>query len=42
VIHGDDRGPRSWNGVHVTHRTTVGELVDVDKYEQTSETSGPT
>jgi FAD/FMN-containing dehydrogenase len=30
VIHGDDRGPQSWTGVHVTHRTTVAELVDVD------------
>jgi hypothetical protein len=30
VIHWDDRGPQSWNGVHVTHRTTVAELIDVD------------
>lgn len=30
MIHWDDRGPQSWNGVHVTHRTTVGELIDVD------------
>src|SRR5215204_5407952 len=30
MIHWDDRGPQSWNGVHVTHRTTVAELVDVD------------
>jgi FAD/FMN-containing dehydrogenase len=29
-IHGDDRGPQEWTGVHVTHRTTVAELVDVD------------
>jgi FAD/FMN-containing dehydrogenase len=30
VIHWDDRGPQSWNGVHVTHTTTVAELIDVD------------
>jgi FAD/FMN-containing dehydrogenase len=30
VIHWDDRGSQSWNGVHVTHRTTVAELIDVD------------
>lgn len=30
MIHWDDRGPQSWNGVHVTHTTTVAELVDVD------------
>jgi hypothetical protein len=30
MIHWDDRGPQSWNGVHVTHRTTVAELIDVD------------
>jgi FAD/FMN-containing dehydrogenase len=30
VIHWDDRGPQSWTGVHVTHRTTVAELIDVD------------
>lgn len=30
MIHTDDRGPQSWNGVHVTHTTTVAELVDVD------------
>jgi FAD/FMN-containing dehydrogenase len=30
VIHWDDRGAQSWNGVHVTHRTTVAELIDVD------------
>jgi hypothetical protein len=30
MIHRDDRGPQSWNGVHVTHRTTVAELIDVD------------
>ena len=28
MIHWDDRGPQSWNGVHVTHRTTVAELID--------------
>jgi FAD/FMN-containing dehydrogenase len=30
VIHWDDRGAQSWTGVHVTHRTTVAELIDVD------------
>ncbi len=30
MIHADDRGPQAWNGVHVTHTTTVAELVDVD------------
>ena len=30
MIHTDDRGPQSWSGVHVTHATTVAELVDVD------------
>ena len=30
MIHCDDRGPQPWNGVHVTHRTTVAELIDVD------------
>ena len=30
MIHWDDRGPQSWNGAHVTHRTTVAELIDVD------------
>ncbi len=30
MIHCDDRGPQVWNGVHVTHRTTVAELIDVD------------
>jgi len=30
MIHSDDRGPQSWSGVHVTHRTTVAELIDVD------------
>jgi FAD/FMN-containing dehydrogenase len=30
MIHWDDPGPYSWTGVHVTHRTTVAELIDVD------------
>ena len=30
MIHWDDRGAQSWNGVHVTHTTTVAELIDVD------------
>jgi FAD/FMN-containing dehydrogenase len=29
MVHRDDRGPQSWNGVHVTHRT-VAEIFDVD------------
>ncbi|HEX6666294.1 MAG TPA: FAD-binding protein [Solirubrobacterales bacterium] len=30
MIHTDDRGSQEWNGVHVTHKTTVEEIVDVD------------
>jgi hypothetical protein len=30
MIHRDDPGPQPWHGVHVTHRTTVAELFDVD------------
>ena len=30
MIHRDDLGPQAWTGVHVTHRTTVAELFDVD------------
>ncbi len=30
MIHSDDRGPQSWSGAHVTHTTTVAELIDVD------------
>ena len=30
MIHWDDRGAQSWNGVHVTHKTRVAELIDVD------------
>jgi hypothetical protein len=30
MIHHDDPGPKSWNGAHVTHTTTVSELFDVD------------
>jgi hypothetical protein len=30
MIHSSDRGPQSWNGVHVTHRTTVAKLIDID------------
>jgi hypothetical protein len=30
VIHPDDQGPQAWNGVHVTHKTTVAELINVD------------
>lgn len=30
MIHRDDRGPQEWNGAHVTHKTTVAEIVDID------------
>lgn len=30
MVHRDDPGPKEWSGVHVTHRTTVAELFDVD------------
>lgn len=30
MIHPEGRGPQSWNGVHVTHETTVTEIFDVD------------
>jgi len=30
MVHRDDRGAQSWNGVHVTHRTTVAQIVDID------------
>jgi len=30
MIHPDDQGPQAWNGVHVTHKTTVAELINVD------------
>jgi FAD/FMN-containing dehydrogenase len=30
MVHPEGRGAQSWNGVHVTHRTTVAELFDVD------------
>jgi FAD/FMN-containing dehydrogenase len=30
MIHSDDRGSQDWSGVHVTHKTTVAELIDVD------------
>ena len=30
MIHRDDPGPQPWNGVHVTHLTTVAELIDID------------
>ena len=30
MIHPEGPGPQSWNGVHVTHRTTVAELINVD------------
>ena len=30
MIHRDDRKPQPWNGVHVTHRTEVEWLIDVD------------
>ncbi len=30
MIHPDDQGRQAWNGVHVTHRTTVEELFNID------------
>lgn len=30
MIHTDDPGAQDWNGVHVTHKTTVAELIDID------------
>jgi hypothetical protein len=30
MVPRDDRGQQSWSGVHVTHTTTVAELIDVD------------
>ncbi|HWF50785.1 MAG TPA: FAD-binding protein [Solirubrobacteraceae bacterium] len=30
MIHPDDQGRQEWNGVHVTHKTTVAELINVD------------
>jgi FAD binding domain len=30
MIHPDDQGPQAWNGVHVTHKTTVAELINID------------
>ena len=30
MVHDDDPRAQSWNGVHVTHRTTVAQIVDVD------------
>src|SRR3954462_11634015 len=30
MVHRDDLGAKEWSGVHVTHRTTVAEIFDVD------------
>jgi hypothetical protein len=30
MVHPEGRGPQPWNGVHVTHRTTVAEIFNVD------------
>jgi FAD/FMN-containing dehydrogenase len=30
MIQRDGQGPQEWNGVHVTHKTTVAELINVD------------
>jgi FAD/FMN-containing dehydrogenase len=30
MVHRDEHGAQSWNGVHVTHRTTVARIFDVD------------
>ena len=30
MIHRENQGPQAWTGVHVTHRTTVAEIINVD------------
>src|SRR5438270_8557814 len=30
MLHPENLGPQPWAGVHVTHRTTVAEIYDVD------------
>ena len=30
MLHRENLGPQAWAGVHVTHRTTVAEIFDVD------------
>jgi FAD/FMN-containing dehydrogenase len=30
MVHREGIGPQSWSGVHVTHRTTVTEIFDID------------
>ncbi len=30
MVHRERLGAQSWSGVHVTHRTTVAEIIDVD------------
>lgn len=30
MVHREGIGPQSWSGVHVTHTTTVAEVIDVD------------
>ena len=30
MLHRENLGPQEWAGVHVTHRTTVAEIFDVD------------
>jgi FAD/FMN-containing dehydrogenase len=30
MVHRDEPGPQAWSGVHVTHRTTVAAMYDVD------------
>src|SRR3954471_1195112 len=30
MLHRENRGPQGWAGAHVTHRTTVAEIFDVD------------
>jgi FAD/FMN-containing dehydrogenase len=30
MLHPENQGPQEWTGVHVTHRTTVAEIINVD------------
>ena len=30
MLHRENLGAQAWAGVHVTHRTTVAEIFDVD------------
>ena len=30
MLHAENQGPQAWAGVHVTNRTTVAEIFNVD------------